>query len=254
MITGNDIYKAHNDVAPFHTQESWDNSGFLVGDPDKEVRRVALALDVTMDTLQQAKEFGADLLVSHHPVIFHPLKVVMAETPVYYVIQNDIGVISAHTCWDVADGGVSDVLASALGLQDIHGIVPNEDGICMLRAGKLPTPALASDFAGVIAEALDTVGRVTEPKKTIRTVAVCGGAGASFLPDLTALGGIDAFVTGDSKHNDYLDAIDDGIVLFAAGHYETENVSIPVLKSILEDAFPELTFTCLDSTPTFYIG
>lgn len=254
MATVNDIYNFLDSIAPFDTQESWDNSGFLVGNPDQEVHKIALALDVTMDSLHQAEAFGADLLVSHHPVIFHPLKNVYAGTPVYYAVEHHISIISAHTCWDVAEGGVSDVLAAVIGLQDVRSILPGENGICMLRLGKLPRPAAAHDFAGVVSAALDTVVRCTEPDKIIQTVAVCGGAGASFLPDLKALGGIDCFVTGDAKHNDYLDAIDDGIVLMAGGHYETETISIPVLRDLIQKEFPDLEYTYLESAPATYIG
>lgn len=254
MPTVKDIYDVIDDFAPFRTQESWDNSGFLVGDPDQEVRTIALALDVTMDTLAQAKEAGADLLVSHHPVIFHPLKNVRKGTPVYYAIENGISIISAHTCWDVAQGGVSDVLARLLGLRNIQEIVPNEDGICMLRCGKLAKPVPAEEFAEIVAETLHTVVRVSEPLEKIQTVAVCGGAGCSFLPDLAAHGDIDAFVTGDAKHNDFLDAIDDHIVLLAAGHYETETVSMPVLREHLKHDFPDLNYIYLKSEPAAYIG
>lgn len=253
MATVQSVYDFLDSIAPFHTQEPWDNSGFLVGDPNQEVRKIAVALDVTMDTLKQAREFGADLLVSHHPVIFHPVKQVVANSPVYYAAAHHISIISAHTCWDVAEGGVNDVLARLLGLTEIRPIVPNEDVICMLRAGELREPVPAGEFAEVVHSALDTVVRVTEPEKLIRTVAVCGGAGAGFLPELTGAS-VDAYVTGDAKHNDFLDFIDAGIVLFAAGHYETETVSMPVLKDLLAQEFPEITYRYLTSEPCAYIG
>ena len=118
--TVRDIYEFIDSIAPFRTQESWDNSGFLVGDVSKEVTKVAVCLDVTHDTLQKAADFGADLLVSHHPVIFHPMKGLREQTPgteaiVYDAIRKDIAVLSAHTCWDLAEGGVNDVLAKLVG-------------------------------------------------------------------------------------------------------------------------------------------
>lgn len=256
--TVKDIYHFIDSIAPFDTQESWDNSGFLVGDVEKEVRKVAVCLDVTHDTLSQAASFGADLLVSHHPVIFHPMKGMREQTPgtesiVYDAIRKDIAVLSAHTCWDMAEGGVNDVLATLCGLEDIEGIVPDDNGNCMLRKGTLKTAVPAEEYAEIVSEALGTVVRLTLPEKMIRTVAVCGGSGASFLPDLAG-GDIDAFLTGDAKHNDFLDSIDYDISLLAAGHYETETVSMPVLLELLKQEFPEVDYTYLESTPVVYIG
>lgn len=256
--TVKEIYDFIDAIAPFRTQESWDNSGFLVGDASKEVRKVAVCLDVTHDTLDQAAAFGADLLVSHHPVIFHAVKGLREQTPgtesiVYEAVRKDIAVLSAHTCWDMAEGGVNDVLATLCGLEDIEGIVPDENGNCMLRVGSLKTPVPAEEYADVVAETLGTLVRLTLPEKMVQRVAVCGGAGASFLPDLADLG-IDAFLTGDAKHNDFLDSIDYDISLLAAGHYETETVSMPVLMELLKQEFPELEYTYLESAPVVYIG
>ncbi len=256
--TVRDIYEFIDSIAPFRTQESWDNSGFLVGDVSKEVTKVAVCLDVTHDTLQKAADFGADLLVSHHPVIFHPMKGLREQTPgteaiVYDAIRKDIAVLSAHTCWDLAEGGVNDVLAKLVGLENVEGVVPDENGNCMVRKGTLKTAVPAEEYADVVAEALDTLVRLTLPEKMIRTVAVCGGSGASFLQDL-AKEGIDAFITGDAKHNDFLDSIDYDISLLAAGHYETETVSMPVLLELLKQEFPSLEYKYLKSAPVVYIG
>lgn len=252
------VYEFLDEIAPFSAQESWDNSDFLVGNFSKEVQKIAVCLDVTHDTVNQAAEFGADLLVSHHPVIFHPLKGLREETPgtesiVYSAIQKNVAVLSTHTSWDVAVGGVNDVLAKLCGLTDIEGILPDDNGNAMLRVGKLKTPVPAEEYADVVAEALHTVVRLTSPKKLVQTVAVCGGAGASFLPDLAKLS-VDAYITGDAKHNDFLDAIDYDISLLAAGHYETETVSMPVLLELLKQEFPEVEYRYLTSSPVVYIG
>ncbi|MBQ3051342.1 MAG: Nif3-like dinuclear metal center hexameric protein [Clostridia bacterium] len=256
--TVRDIYTFIDSIAPFDTQESWDNSGFLVGDVSKEVKKVAVCLDVTHDTLAQAADFGADLLVSHHPVIFHAMKGMREQTPgtesiVYDAVRRDIAVLSAHTCWDLAEGGVNDVLATLVGLEDIEGIVPDENGNCMVRKGTLKTAVPAEEYAEIVSEALGTLVRMTLPEKMVRTVAVCGGAGASFLPDL-ANEDIDAYITGDAKHNDFLDSIDYDISLLAAGHYETETVSMPVLLELLKQEFSDLEYKYLKSSPVVYIG
>lgn len=259
MAKVSDIYNFIDSIAPFDTQEPWDNSGFLVGDPGKEVCKAAVCLDVTNDTLLKAAAFGADLVVSHHPVIFDPIRSVHADSPVYTAVAKGISVISAHTCWDMADGGVNDVLAGLLLLDEVEKIVPDENGSCMLRAGKLKRAVPAEEFADVVAATLGTVVRVTSPEKMVQTVAVCGGSGTSMLPEVARVrlsdgSPIDAYVTGDAKHNDFLDAIDLGVALLAAGHYETETVSMPVLKSLLETEFPDVTFTYLESAPHIYVG
>ncbi|MBQ1545197.1 MAG: Nif3-like dinuclear metal center hexameric protein [Clostridia bacterium] len=259
MAKVSDFYKFLDSIAPFDTQEDWDNSGFLVGDPDRDVTKVGVCLDVTNDTLNKAAAFGAELVVSHHPVIFDPLTCVLADSPVYRAIAKGISVISAHTCWDMADGGVNDVLAGLLLLDGVEKILPDENGNFMLRAGKLKRAVPAEEFADVVAATLDTVVRVTSPEKMVQTVAVCGGSGASMLPDLKKVtlsdgSPIDAYVTGDAKHNDFLDAIDAGIALLAAGHYETETVSMPVMKKLLETEFPDVEFSYLESAPLIYVG
>lgn len=252
MVTVGDIFAFINSIAPFDTQESWDNSGLLVGDVNRTVEKVAVCLDVTNDTLDKAIELGVDLVVSHHPVIWEPLKFVPTDSPVSKAIRAGVSIISAHTNWDLAEGGVNDVLAKLIGLSDVTRL--SEDGeLAMLRVGELKTAVPAKDFAEIVSSALDTVVRVALPDKPIKKIAVCGGAGASFLPDLIGKG-VDAFVTGDSKHNDFLDAIDYDISLLAAGHYETETMSMPVLMKFLENEFLSIECTYIESSPVVYIG
>ena len=160
---------------------------------------------------------------------------------------------TSRSCRPTPEGGVNDVLAKLVGLENVEGVVPDENGNCMVRKGSLKTAVPAEEYADVVAEALDTLVRLTLPEKMIRTVAVCGGSGASFLPDLAGEG-IDAFITGDAKHNDFLDSIDYDISLLAAGHYETETVSMPVLLELLKQEFPSLEYKYLESAPVVYIG
>ena len=104
MVTVSDVFDFINQIAPFETQESWDNSGLLIGSRTSVVRKIAVCLDVTNDTVSKAHDFGADLLVSHHPVIWDPLKSVLSDSPVFRAIQNGMSIVSAHTNWDFADG------------------------------------------------------------------------------------------------------------------------------------------------------
>ncbi len=247
-----DIFEFIHSIAPFDTQADWDNSGLLIGGGENPVNKVAVCLDVTDDTVEQAITFGADLIVSHHPVIWDPLKSIDFSTPVGKAVRNGISIISAHTNWDLAVGGVNDVLANLLGLANIKALaVDGEEA--MLRVGELKTPVPAEEFAEIAADALGTVVRVANPTKMIQSVAVCGGAGASFLPLLPNYG-IDALVTGDAKHNDYLDAVAMDLSLLAAGHYETETVSMPVLLELLKKEFGTPEYKYIESVPAIYIG
>lgn len=118
MSTVTHIYDAIDRLAPFWLTMDFDNTGILVGDRNREVSCALLALDCTPAVVEQAKQLGAQLIVTHHPVIFHPLKRVNEDAVVYQLIRSDISVISAHTNLDIAQGGVNDALASAIGLRD----------------------------------------------------------------------------------------------------------------------------------------
>ncbi|MEG0979179.1 MAG: Nif3-like dinuclear metal center hexameric protein [Oscillospiraceae bacterium] len=251
MITVKDIFDFIDSFAPFETQESWDNSGMLIGDISKEVNTVAVCLDITPETIENAKINGADLIVSHHPVIFNPVSNVLKGSPVYMLLESDLSAICAHTNLDIATGGVNDVLAQLLELEDIS-VLQDKDNTGILRIGKTKksTPL---DFAKLVSEKLGTTVRIAKGGRDIETVAVCGGSGCSFIPDVIA-SGIDAFVTGDAKHNDFLDAGDNCLTLVVAGHYETENPAMPVLAKLLHNQFPTISVLYMDSNPAEYIN
>ncbi len=251
MATVNDIYEFIDKVAPFKSQVEWDNSGLLVGDKNNEVTKVCVCLDVTERNLQKAIDMGANLIVSHHPIIWDPMKFVPSDTVVSMAIRNRINVISAHTNWDCAEGGVSNVLATILGMPDAEPLEA-EGELSMVYVGKLKTAVPARDFAELVAEALDTVVSLSCPDKMIETIAVCGGAGASFWADV--MGKADALVTGEVHHHDYIDAEKNGLCLMAAGHYETETISMPVLLALLKQEFADVEFTYLEDAPVIYIG
>lgn len=250
MATVLDIYNFIDSIAPFSSQVEWDNSGLLIGDKNADVKKIAVCLDATSFAIDEAIKFGADLIVTHHPIIWDPLKFVPSDTPVAKAIRNRLNVISCHTNWDAADGGVNCVLATLLGLNETEKM--GEGELSMLRVGTLPVTMTAKDLAGLVSDALDTVVSVALPEKEVKTVAVCGGAGASFLPDI--LGKADVLVTGEAKHNQYLDAKEMGISLISAGHYETENISMPVLLNLLKAEFSNLEFTFIEEPTVLYVG
>lgn len=230
MAKVKDFYGYLNSIAPFETQEDWDNSGMLVGDMDAEVKKAAVVLDITHEEIKKAKAIGADLIISHHPVIFSPVKSVTKGSVPYELVASSINALCCHTPLDIADGGTNDSLAKLLGIE----ITRAEDPI--LRLGTVE-PTTAENLAGKIAKTLNTKVRYADAGRKIEKIAICTGAGCSLIE---AAGEIDAFITGDASHHNFLDCIQAGITLIAAGHYETEIVVVPVLVKKLQAQFPDI--------------
>ncbi len=233
MNTVQDIYSALQEKAPFETAEPWDNSGLLVGDKTCGVSTVYVSLDITAETVEQAIKAGAQLVVSHHPVIFDPLKTLLAAHPAYQLVRAGMAALCIHTNLDKAAGGVNDMLARQLGLADV---MIAEDG--MSRIGVLPQPLSAEDFAHQVNRALHTSVRMKAGTNRIRKVALCGGAGADLVIPL--LSQTDAALTGEIKHHEWLN-IDPAKTVIDAGHYPTENGVVSVLVAWLKEMFPSLT-------------
>lgn len=230
MAKVKDFYGYLNSIAPFETQEDWDNSGMLVGDMDAEVKKVAVVLDITHEEIKKAKVIGADLIISHHPVIFSPVKSVTRGSVPYELVASSINALCCHTPLDIADGGTNDSLAKLLGIE----VTRAEDPI--LRLGTVE-PTTAENLAGKIAKTLNTKVRYADAGRKIEKIAICTGAGCSLIE---AAGEIDAFITGDASHHNFLDCVQEGITLIAAGHYETEIVVVPVLVKKLQAQFPDI--------------
>ena len=214
-----DVYNAINEMAPFDGGFLWDNSGLICGDKDAPVTRVLTVLDADMAAYHKALEVGADCVVSHHPLIFDPIKCVTPDHPVFYFVKSGIAVISAHTCLDAAECGVSQTLAQAAALSDIE--VMTEDSVNIGRIGKSSVQDAAA-FADIIKAALPSSRCDYIASRPVSRVLCVGGAGGSEL--YAALShGCDTLVTGECKHNHFIDAKNMGINLFAFGHFETEN-------------------------------
>ncbi|MGN1202984.1 MAG: Nif3-like dinuclear metal center hexameric protein, partial [Eubacterium sp.] len=177
MTTVKNIYDYINSIAPFDMQEEWDNSGFILGEYRKEVKTVVLSLDGTKQVAEFAKNVGADLLLTHHPVIFNSLNKIEKGSAVYELVKNDIAVISAHTSYDKAKGGINDSLAELLGLENTETL---PDGY--LVAGNLKQEMSIDDFAELVGAILNTKGlRYTDTDKLIRRVCVGGGACSEYM-------------------------------------------------------------------------
>lgn len=232
-----DILKFLESVAPFYTALSFDNIGLLVGDEQDEVSGILVSLDCFDEVVDRAEDLGANLIITHHPIIFSPLKTVTKDSLVYKLIEKRISVISVHTNLDIAEGGVNDALCASLGLYDVETITAR-DGF-LLRMGELDEAEDPYTFARHIKERLGGGVKFVAGNRDISKVLVCGGSGGDYLFDaLTA--GADALVTADVKHHLFIEAGRLGISLFDAGHFNTEDVVIAPLCRDLSAAFPEI--------------
>lgn len=228
MKTVKEVYQAIDSAAPFAAAMEWDNPGMLVGDWDARITGALVALDVTDDLIAEAVRDGVNLLVTHHPVIFHALKNVRSDSLVYKLVKEGISVICAHTNFDVAAGGVNDVLANLLDLQDVETLP--EEGL--LRAGNLTRGMTPPEFAYFAKCRLDLDAlRYCDGGQVIQRVAVCGGSGGSELA-VAAQNGCQAYLTGDVKHDVLLEARHLGITILDGGHFGTETVALERLRSL----------------------
>jgi len=220
-------------IAPRELAMDWDNVGLLIGTERQEIRRVLVALDCTMDTANEAIEWGADLLLVHHPVFLGGVKAISPAAPdtaaAYALIRHGIALFAAHTNLDAAGGGVNDCLAEALGLIDVSPLPPDNLG----RIGSLPEAMPFKELAAMAELRLNTRVRITGREDApIRRLAMIGGAGAGDVLHAHEAGA-DAYITGEMKHHMALQAEFLGLNIIEAGHYETERVALePLIRRL----------------------
>ena len=245
-----EVYRALDSWAPFETQMDFDNAGFLVGRGERPVSRVLVALDITEQVVEESGLWGAQLVVSHHPVIFHPVKTITDASPLGRTLlrlaELGIAAICAHTNLDAVMEGVNCCLARRLELSDLEQL--HQDGLDhegrpygIGRVGTAHRPGMtAGEYAAFVKEKLGAASvRYADGGKPVRRVAVGGGSCGSMLADAAARG-CDTFVTADVKHDQYIEAKAMGITLMDAGHFATENVVCAPLAEKLARAFPEI--------------
>lgn len=224
-------------VAPLSSAEEWDNVGLLCGAKEREVTKVLLSLDITSDVVREAADSGCRLILSHHPVIFDPLRRIEPNSAVELLIKYDIAALCLHTNLDKAENGVNTALAQALSLQDT--VLYPDDFLCV---GTLSSAISEEEFAQYIKERIGAPSvRFTETGKPVCTVAVSSGGGGEGV-ELYEQYCFDAFVTGELKHHQYLFAKEHGVAAFDAGHFSTEDVVIEPLKQTLQKEFPDIHF------------
>lgn len=235
-----DIYSFLDEKYPLSLQESWDNSGYIVESDSEKCSKILLTLDITNDSVDEAINKKADLAISHHPVIFNPLKKIQVDTPVYKLIRSGIGAICMHTNLDIAEGGTNTVIvgkiAENLGIS--ANIEPLEDcGLgCIIDLEKVVD-------CDELAEILKDIFNIERIKMSmygeyiLSKIAICSGSGGS-LWKLAQAKGCDALITGDVKHDVWIDANNSKFTIIDCGHFHTENLVLWELRRVLEEKFP----------------
>lgn len=248
--TVKDIYDYIDGFAPFSAQCEWDNSGLIVGDKNKQVKKIGVVLDITSETVAAAKQMGCDLIISHHPVIFRATKNFLSDNTAYQLASSGISAICAHTSLDIAKGGVNDALASALGFENASPL-SDEGEESMIRVAEI-SPVNSEELAKTVADKLNAGVRIADNGKTISKIALCGGAGGDFI-NAVAESGCDAYITGDISHHEFLDALELGLTLIAAGHFETENPVVASLAEKIKNEFAVEVEIIPQNSPVKYI-
>ena len=258
MMKVRDIIKVLEDFAPLSVQESWDNSGLAVGSPDADVSSVLIGLDCTPELVDEAVSCGADMIVTHHPLIFSGLKKISPRDPVgaavIKAISAGISVYSAHTTADKVVSGVSWAMAARLGLEDVSVLDPEDGGTGLGVIGSFPSPKSADEALRYVKECFSLkVIRSSRPVRgELRRVALCGGSGASLAGKAIAAGA-DLYLTGDVSYHHFFTG--DDFMIMDIGHYESEIGIVPVLFSLIKKNFPNFAVRItenINSNPVYY--
>ena len=230
MPTVKEIAAAIEKIAPRELAGDWDNVGALV-DNGGEVSSVLVSLDITDDVVNEAEQAGCQLIVAHHPVIFHPLKSLVYGSTVYRMVKKGISAVCAHTNLDAAAGGVNDILAG------IFGIAEAEVFAGFGRVGNLREEATPLQLAQKCSKKFGAHVKLADAGRTVRRLAVLGGSGGGLLEEALAAEA-DCILTGEADHHDAIDSVHAGVSLIVAGHFHTEFPVVPVLAGWLAKQYP----------------
>lgn len=232
-LTVKAVYDLVDGLAPFSTAEEYDNAGLITGRFGAPVNRILTALDCTMEVVREARRLKAELILTHHPLLFHARKNLREEDAEARVlcelIRGHIALLCAHTNLDRAPGGTNDVLASLFSLKNVRGTG-------FVRCGELSSPMAAAQLQQAAAAALHAPVRLYgDPNKPIKTLGVGCGAYDEGYGEAAALGA-SAYLTGEVRHHNAVAAVQEGIVLLEAGHYATEAPGLRALGECLQTA------------------
>lgn len=230
-----DIIEIIEKEFPREKAYDWDNVGLLVGDENREIKKVFLTLDVTLKTVSEAIEKGAELILSHHPVMLSPINRITTETHegkmLIKAIENKVNIYAAHTNCDVAERGINARLAEIFELAEV--IPAEENGLG--RIGNLKKEMNLEAFARLVSVKLSTphIRVCGDTKSTVKRIAVGSGACSDIIPDAIK-NGAEVLITGDTKYHTMLEAVEAGINVIDAGHYPTEIIVMDIFEDILK--------------------
>ncbi|MEZ3502559.1 MAG: Nif3-like dinuclear metal center hexameric protein [Lachnospiraceae bacterium] len=234
----------------------WDNVGLLAGRRDKEVRTILLALDATDETVRMAVEQKADMLITHHPMIFSAMKRVTDEDMngrrLLALIQNDISYYAMHTNYDAR--GMADLAARLINLQECTVLEEVKDGEGIGRVGVLPERMTLAECARLVKKAYDipNVKIFGAPETVVYSAAICPGAGKSTMKEALKFG-CDVYITGDIDHHTGIDAVDQGLCIIDAGHYGIEHIFMDDVKDYLEKVLAGVHMDCVPVRHPFIV-
>lgn len=237
-----EIIKTIEKICPKNLAYSWDNVGLLCGDENKEVKTVLVTLDTNINVVKEAISSGADMIVSHHPILLGGIKRIDYSTPIgemiKLLIENNIPLFSAHTNMDTAKGGINDALAELFELNDIKILEQHTENseAGLGRYGKLKEPIKLSELSEKTKKLLNTPHVRVSGKldNKISNLAVASGSCSEIIPLAKSLG-CDAIITGDIKYHNAIDNTESGICIIDAGHYPTETIVMDIFEDILKD-------------------
>ena len=253
-----DIIKVIEDFAPLSIQEGWDNSGLSIGSPEDEVTSVLLALDCTPELVDEAVACGADMIITHHPLIFSGLKKVSPDdltgAAVIKAIKAGISIYAAHTNADKVLEGVSGAMAARLGLTDVQVLSDEGDGNGLGVVGDLPQPMTAQQVVALVKErfSLKVVKASRPVTGMVSRVAMCGGSGSSLI-GAARKSGAQLYISGDISYHNYFTQGD--FMLMDIGHYESEIDIVDILFSLIKKNFPTFAVRITqnsNSNPIYY--
>lgn len=254
-----EIYKYIDSFAPFSTQENWDNSGLLTGNMNKKVSKVLVTLDITNEVADEAVAIGAELIIAHHPVIFKPLYCLSENEPSCKLLKSGTSAICVHTPYDVAEGGMNDILMALTGFEKSEGILEitgqNEKPYGFGTVGIISQEYTADELAKKLKNDLGcTVVRYTDGGRPIKKAAFCTGSGGNLIESALSCGA-DAYITSEVKHDQWLFARQKGISVFDCGHFHTENIGMIRLCKMLAADFPNIEFVMseVNKDPVKYV-
>ena len=258
MVKVGDIIKVIEDFAPLSLQEGWDNSGLCIGSPDAPVTSVLLGLDCTPELVDEAVECGADMIITHHPLIFSGLKKIspddMVGAAVIKAIKAGISIYAAHTSADKVIAGVSGAMAARLGLVNVSILDEDGDGTGLGVVGDLPEPLSAEEAVRVVKERFGLKAmRTSRPiEGSVSRVAMCGGSGGSLIKAAKS-SGAQLYISGDISYHNFFTP--EGFMIMDIGHYESEKDIVEILFSLLRKNFPTFAVRITQniySNPIFY--